>query len=54
MQDGRSPDTRLLVLPLDRSLALFAAGRDEPPDKGVIAYLPEAVTCATKGLGSEA
>jgi hypothetical protein len=52
-QNGSGSDTRLLVLPLDRSLALFAGGRDEPPDEDVIAYWLDAAKCATKRLGLE-
>lgn len=50
-QDRRSSDTRLFILPLDGSLALFAGGSDEPPDEDVIAYWLEVAKCATKRLG---
>jgi hypothetical protein len=52
-QGGRDSDTRLLVLAVDRSLALFAGGRDQPPDEDVIAHWLEAAHCATKRLGLE-
>src|SRR5438445_4615578 len=50
---GKGSDTRLLINPVDRVLALFAGGRDEPPDEDVIAYWLEATKCATKRLGLE-
>jgi len=48
-----SSDTRLLVLAVERGLALFAGGRDESPDEDAIAIWYEAARCATKRLGLE-
>lgn len=46
-------DTRLLIVHLDQSLALFAGGRDEAPDEDVIAFWLDAAKCAGTRLGLE-
>lgn len=50
---GQASDTRLLILQLDQSLALFAGGRDDPPDEDVIAFWLDAAKCAGTHLGLE-
>jgi hypothetical protein len=53
LHNGESTDTRLLVWPIDGGLALFAGGRDEPPDEEACSLWLDAARCATTRLGLE-